>query len=334
MSLRVLIAGGYGVVGSRIAQHIRAAGHDLELILAGRNPADGEALARELGATVVRLDTVDPTRWLSEAGHVDLVVAALLDPGDNLLTTALRAGAGHIGIVGMADSVASTLIAASALRGGRPALILGHWQAGVLVAATQVAARAFATVERLELAALYDYADPIGPMTADDSGSFFERATLRQDGVWVRLDPQAAARTVTRQGGPAFDAMPTGVLDVLSLAAATGARDVRFDLGAGESLGTLGGGPASHDLYIDIEGVRTDGARARRRWRLSDPAGQAHLTALGVLVGIERVLGLDGAPPPAGGLAFPETLLDPDRTLSRLKTFGVQFEQETAPWPL
>ncbi len=331
MSPRILIAGGYGVVGSQIARHVRAAGHDVDLILGGRNPPDGEALARELGATVVQLDTADPTRGLSQAGHLDLVVAALLDPGDTLLTATLRAGAGYIGIVGMAESVASTLIAASAIRCERPTLILGHWQAGVLVAATQTAARAFATVERIELAALYDYADPIGPMTAGDSGSFFERATLRQDGVWVRLDPQAAARAINRRGGPAFDVMPTGVLDVLSLATATGARDVRFDLGTGQSLGSLSGRSASHDLYIDIEGVQGDGVRAGRRWRLSDPAGQAHLTALGVLVGIERVLGLDGAPPPQGGLAFPETLLDPDRTLARLQAFGVQFEEETAP---
>ena len=61
------------------------------------------------------------------------------------------------------------------------------------------------------------------------------------------------------------------------------------------------------------------------------PKGQAHLTALGVLVATERILGLDGAPAPqGGGLAFPETLLDAEQVLSRLRTFGVTFREEVS----
>jgi len=331
VSPRILIAGGYGLVGGQVARLIRAAGHPVDLILAGRSPDSGAALARELDARLVRLDVADPGDALAAAGPVDLVVAALQDPGDNLLTATLRAGAAHIGIVGMAESVASTMIAVCHAAPSRPALILGHWQAGVLVTAARVAASAFAAIDRVELTALYDYADPIGPMTAGDAASFVGRATLRRDGAWVRVDAQSEPRRVARHGGPAFDALPTGVLDIFSLAGVTGACDVRFDLGVGQSLGTLGGGPASHDLYIDIEGSIGSGPPVRRRWRLSDPKGQAHLTALGVLIGIERVLGLDGAPPMPGGLALAETLPDPERMMARLRGFGVRFDEETLP---
>lgn len=331
MRPRVLIAGGYGLVGGWIAKHLRDSGAPVDLILAGRNPDRGAALADELGASLLRLDVTAASDGLLQAGPVDLVVAALQDPGDLLLIAALGSGAAYLGIVGTADGVASTMIAAVNAGARRPALVLGHWQAGALVAAAEVVSRSFASIERVELSALYDYADPIGPMTAGDAEGFFGRATLRRDGAWIRVEAQGEARRVERRGGPAFDAQPMGVLDVFSLAFITDAPDIRFDLGTGQSLGTLSGAAASHDLYIDLEGVTSAGEHAHRRWRLTDPKGQAHLTALGVLVGVERLLGLDGAPPPPGGLAFPETLLDGDRTLARLRAFGVQFEAEAAP---
>ena len=114
MSPRVVSAGGYGLVGGLVARHLRAAGHALDLVLAGRNPDQGASLAAELGARTARLDVADPAAALAELGPVDLVVATLQDPGDNLLAAALAAGAAHIGIVRTADSMASTAIAASA----------------------------------------------------------------------------------------------------------------------------------------------------------------------------------------------------------------------------
>lgn len=331
MTPRILIAGGYGLVGGLIARHIRAAGHGVELILAGRRPAEGEALARELGAATAFLDAADPEPALAAVGPVDLVVAALQDPGDSLLSATLRAGAGHIGIVRIAETMASSAIAVCAAAPARPALMLGHWQAGVLTLAAQAAARAFARIDRIELAALYDYADPIGPMTAGDSAGFVGRALIRRAGLWTSVDAPEAVRHVARRGQPDFDAMPMGVLDVPSLAAVTGARDVRFDLGTGESRGTQAGLAASHDLFIDITGELEGGEIVTRRTTVTDPRGQAHLTALGVLVGVERILGLDGGLPPPGGLAFPESFLDAWAALRRFEAFGVRIETETTP---
>jgi hypothetical protein len=321
----VVIAGGYGLVGGTVARHLRAAGHQLDLVLAGRNPEQGEALAVELGARTARLDVADPAGSLAELGPIDLVIATLQDPGDNLLTATLRSGAAHIGIVRAADSMASSAIAAVNLA-RRPALLLGHWQAGVLTLAALAAAKAFARVDRIELAALYDYADPIGPMTAADSGGFVGRALVREHGAWANLEAGVSSRRVERGELPAFDALPMGVLDTPGLASITAAADVRFDLGTGTSIGTAAGGVASHDLYIDITGTTAAGETVTRRTLMSDPKGQAHLTGLGVLIGAERLLGLDGAAPPAAGLRLPETTIDPDWALERLRAFGVRIE--------
>jgi hypothetical protein len=324
VSARILIAGGWGLVGSKIAKALREAGHDLDIALAGRTPETGAALAAEMGARVVRLDVADPAEGLSSAGPVDLVIAALQDPDDTLLAAALRSGAGHIGITRTAANMASSAVTAAALA-RRPAMMLGHWQAGALTLAALSAARAFASVDRVEMAALYDYADPIGPMTMNDASGFVGEALIRQKGRWVNVHAADAARSVVRPGQPAFDAMPMGVLDTPALAALTGARHVRFDLGSGESLGTASGQSASHDLYIDIWGRDADGTAIHRRTLISDPKGQAHLTALGVLIAAERLLGLDGDPPPAG-LVFPESAIDPDKAVARLRDFGVRIE--------
>lgn len=326
MSARILIVGGWGLVGGTIARLLREAGHDVELVLAGRSPESGAELARKLDASTLLLDVADPSEGLAAAGPVDLVIAALQDPDDALLMSALKAGASHIGIVRTAGNMASSAIAASALA-QRPALMLGHWQAGVLTLAALAAARSFASVERVEMAALYDYADPIGPMTASDAGGFVGQALIRQGGQWRNVHAPEAARSIARAGQPAFDAMPMGVLDTPALAAVTGAEDVRFDLGTGESLGAAAGAKASHDLYIDIAGRSSAGAPMTRRTLVTDPEGQAHLTALGVLIGAERTLGLDGAPPPSAGLVFPEAVIDPIRAVARLRAFGVRIEE-------
>ena len=47
------------------------------------------------------------------------------------------------------------------------------------------------------------------------------------------------------------------------------------------------------------------------------------MTALGVLVATERVLGLDGKAPAAGGLHLPETLVSPEAAIARFAQFGV-----------
>jgi hypothetical protein len=323
---RILIAGGYGLVGGAVARHLRAAGHAVDLVLGGRNPAAGAALATDLGATCARLDVTAPGADLAAIGPVDLIIAALKDEGDALVTAAMRAGVAHIGVTRTSDSIAPSAFAAVQSPPIRPLVLAGHWQAGVMTLAALHAALAFESVERIDASALYDPADPIGPMTAGDSQGFFGRALIRRDGAWVQVDPTAEARTLSGLEGEAFQAMPMGVLDTPSLAAATGAANVRFDLGMGRSRGTSSGAVASHDIQVDLEGVSKDGRRARRRLILSDPKGQAHLTALGVLILAERVLGLDGAAPAPGGLHLPETLMAPHQAMARLAAFGVQID--------
>ncbi|PZD95849.1 hypothetical protein DNH61_10385 [Paenibacillus sambharensis] len=320
----ILIAGGYGLIGRSIARQIRTEYRDIELILAGRNPERGRELAEQLGnARTARLD-IDDLGSLDAIGHVDLIIAALKDPTDSLINAASAMRIAHIGITKLADDIAP--VTASALRNPphKPIVLLGHWQAGVMTAAAVKASESFSRIKSIKLAALYDPQDPIGPMTAEDSSGFLGRALLREEGAWKWVDARQHARTIRLSDGTDCTGFPLGVLDVPSLAAATHAPDIRFDLMQGDSIGTRAGGQASHDIYVDIEGVLTTGEPVQRRIIVTDPKGQAHLTALGVFVAVEGVLGL-GQPPAAGGIQLPELLVSADTAMTRFQQSGVQI---------
>ncbi|WP_169086666.1 hypothetical protein [Paenibacillus sp. PL91] len=325
MTQRLLIAGGYGIVGSAIAQHVRRINKDVKIVLAGRNPDRGSALAKELGnANTAYLD-LENLNGLDNLGEIDLIVAALQDPADNLIQLALEKGIAHIGITKLADEVAPFTFAALRTPPKRPIVPLGHSQSGVMTLVALKTAESFSQIDSIELAGLYDDCEEMGPMTVGDSDSFIDRALVRKVGKWIWIDAIKHPRHVQITDGSTLEGLPMGLLDVPSLAASTGAPNVRFDFIQGESIGTRAGGQASQDLYIEIEGILKSGQPGKRRTVVSDPKGQAHLTALGVLVSIERILGLDGKPAAAGGVYLPETLVSVDEAIARFEQFGVRI---------
>ncbi|OWJ65513.1 saccharopine dehydrogenase NADP-binding domain-containing protein [Inquilinus limosus] len=331
MVQRVLIAGGYGAVGGTAARYLRRLAPDLEIILAGRSAEAGAALAREIGATTLRLDVADPAAALAEVGPVDLILATLQDRGDALIQAAMAQGAAHIGITKVVEETGPAVFAALHAPPRRPVVLAGHWAAGVLILAARPAIAEFDRVDSVAMAALYDMADAVGPMSAADAEAFSSRALLRRAGPWAWVDGGDHGRAVGFAGGPEAAMQPLAALDVPSLAALTGAPDIRFDFGIGDSIGSRAGGRASHDALIEIDGVLRSGRRARRRVLVSDPKGVGHMTALGAVVVAERVLGLDGLPLPTGGLYLPETLVASERALARFEQHGVRITTETDP---
>ncbi|TYP69154.1 saccharopine dehydrogenase NADP-binding domain-containing protein [Paenibacillus methanolicus] len=328
MTQRLLIAGGYGIVGSAIARHARATNQDVEIILAGRSPERGAALARQLGNARTAYLDVENVERLDQLGPIDLIVSALQDPADRLIEFALRQGVAHIGITKLADELAPLLFAAAKTPPKRPIVPLGHSQSGVMTLVALKMAETFKRIDSIRLAGLYDDREQMGPMTVGDAESFIGRALVREDGRWAWVEASRSPRSVALADGRVLEGLPMGLLDVPGLAAATGATNVRFDFIVGESIGTRAGGQPSQDLYIEIEGVLQSGEPAKRRTVVSDPRGQAHLTALGVLVAMERILGWNGDPPAAEGIHFPDTLVPVNAAIARFEQFGVRiFDQ-------
>lgn len=326
MAPRILIAGGYGTVGSLVARHIRSIGRDTEIVLAGRNPEKGAALAAELGnasTAALDIDRIDTAMLAS----VDLIVSALYDPAHALTNAALASGIAHIGITNKADDIAPITFAALRAPPKRPIVLAGYAAAGVAMIVAQKAATGFRTIDSTRMTALFDPRDAVGPMTAGDVEFLMARALVRERGQWAWVEGLQHPRTVVANGQQ-LQGYPTALLDAPGLGALTGASDVRVDLVQGNSLGTLAGGRASSDTFIDIEGATESGMRRSCRTIVSDPNGLMNFTALGILLAVERVLGLDGRAPAAGGLYLPETLVAFEVAIPRLQQFGVRITCE------
>ncbi|MFD3701545.1 hypothetical protein ACFWUP_00205 [Nocardia sp. NPDC058658] len=84
------------------------------------------------------------------------------------------------------------------------------------------------------------------------------------------------------------------------------------------------GEPASLEIRIDLDGTDHAGDHLDRTHHLVHPAGQRPMTALGIALGAERLLGLNGTPP-TPGIHTPESLIDPNYAVERMREVGAKF---------
>lgn len=95
-------------------------------------------------------------------------------------------------------------------------------------------------------------------------------------------------------------------------------------------MGSNRGLEASHDLYITIEGTLLSGEKRKLSTIVSGPGGNSHLTAVGVYLIAEKILGLNGqSEHKIGGLYLPETIVPSHNISNRLKEFGIEITEET-----
>lgn len=80
---------------------------------------------------------------------------------------------------------------------------------------------------------------------------------------------------------------------------------------------------------IEVTGRDAEGRPISRRAAISDPAGQSHLTAIGGVIQLERILGLASYPAPEPLVMFPESTPQLDASLQTLRELGVSVTVET-----
>jgi hypothetical protein len=333
----VLILGGSGQAGAGAAALLRRRHPELPLTLAARDLGRARRVADELGgATAVSVDLARADLGLPAGARHAAVVAALWDDRLNGLRYAQRHRVPYLGVSSGLVDIAPEVTAAAQRADAAPVLMASHVCAGTIVLAALDAAREFERVDSVRIAALMDDTDIGGPAAVADLDRLSAATSaglIRRDGVFAWVGGPDARAEVTGTDGTVLAGQSVAVLDVPSLALATGAPDVRFDLAVGESPGRRRGGPASLEVRIALAGTGPGGAPRGTVRRLVHPAGQRPLTALGIALGAERLLGLrGGAVPP--GLHTPEALIDPAHAVREMRELGATVTDAPGPRPV
>ena len=150
------------------------------------------------------------------------------------------------------------------------------WLAGAVALATLHFARDFSSVDTIEITGLLDEQDLGGPAAESDFVRLTKlpMALVLDDGKWGWTPTGEEGRTLTSVDGAKMAAQTYSPLDVITLPAATGARNVRFDYVLGETASRRRGEPFSTEVAIEITGAREDGRPANAATSSCIPSGR------------------------------------------------------------
>ena len=321
----ILLIGGSGIVGRRTAGILRDWHPTQPLLIGGRDRAKAERAAAMLApaeGVEIRLDEAD-------LGLGDRAVAAVMiflkDDTLAALRFAQARGVPHVSISSGTFEVGPEVSAFIHRPQAAPVLLGSQWLAGAAVLPTLQLAADFARINSIEIAAVLDEQDIGGPaaeIDLDRLTNIGPAALTRIGGRFVWRSGDEAKTKVSSVDGVELDAFAYSPLDIVSLAAATDAPDIRFDIAVGESASRRRGGQMSTEILIAVAGTAADGSPRRARRTIVHPEGQAPLTALGVAMALERLTAIDGRPAPSPGLYLPELLIDPADYMTRLAAIG------------
>lgn len=318
MAQQIFIAGGYGMIGGNLATQLRARFPESTLILAGRTPQKGETLAAKLGnALTVSLDLLSG-EIPQLAATSQLIISAVPDPKHALGEFAIRHNIAFIDItVGTADGYAPLLNMALQYQATSPVVPLGYYEAGMFLPLVNKLSRQFSSIDSVRLTALHDPEDPIGAVTEQELTQELAPAFVREEGIWRYTSAQDEIDLIS---GERAETTPFGILDVSAVAAMTSAENIRLDVAMGISEGQRKSAKASVELYVDMQGINDSGIPEAKRIIASDPQGQAHFTALGVVTVIEAMFESSFT-----GFVLPEQLLKPEVALAAMQRAGVEL---------
>jgi saccharopine dehydrogenase-like NADP-dependent oxidoreductase len=323
----VLIIGGSGFVGAQTAQTLRKLYPDAPITIGGRDLKKAEAVAATLGhADAVAIDLDRRDLGLDPGRRFSAIAMFVKDHTLNSMRYAQDTGAAYVGV----STGAYEMGPETALYAHRPdasvILMNSTWLAGAALLPALHFAKDFDRIDGVTISAVLDPRDMGGPAASADFDRLLMAApqsTYLKDGKWTWTTEEDKKRVVRMSDGVELPATPYTPFDLLSLSAATTAKNLRFDLAVGQPDESLPDVVA--EIIIEIDGEK-NGKPHKARHVLSHPQGQAPVTAAGIAVALERLAGLDGKDPPAPGLYFLDQLIAPEHLIARLKEFGMRIE--------
>lgn len=326
----VLLIGGYGITGKAVARLLRNRHPKLALTIAGRSLEDASLFAEEIGAEAKAVDLLDANFGFHEV-EASLVLVLAKDAGLNGLTWAKRKSVPYIGLSSAAFEHGIDVTHALVHPQTSPVVIAGHWFAGAAMLAAIDLARGFDEIDSIVAGITIDReGEGGGPASIAD----FERisrsttATLaRVNGAYKWESEEERSNTYHNVNGEIVTGTGAVSLDVASIAASTGALNVRVLETWGVSKHYIETGIPADEVAIEVVGKIND-ARVMMRRTLELSRDHHSLTAVTLVLLIERILGLDGSPAAPAGFYTPELMLDPASYIRQLEDAGVKVRTQ------
>ena len=320
----VLILGGSGQAGAGTAALLRQWHPELPLTIAGRDLGRAQRVADELGtATATTTDLHSSDLGLPAGQDYSAVVALLRDDHFNGLRYAQDHGLPYYSISSGPMEIAPEVVAVAQRPSASPVVIASHFFAGTVALAALHSIRKFGRVDSIHIGAIQDEQDIGGPAALADLERWATASSaglVRRDGVFTWLAGNTPAE-IRRIDGTTIAGQTVAGLDIPSLAFATGAANVQVDFAVSNDSDQ----PPT-EVRIDLEGTDPTGRPLRATHFLIHQKGQRPLTALGIALGVERLLGLRGGHV-SPGIHTPESLIEPAYAVKRLLALGADYDE-------
>ena len=303
---------------------------DLPIAIVGRDLPRAEDLANRMGnatAGIVDLERID--LGLPPDACYSIVVTALRDLSLNTMRFAQTRRIPYIALSDGVFEIGPTAVLFAHRPDAAPILLLGHGMGAVPMFAALHCARGFRTIDVIEIGLVFDPADPLGPTSRVDMeriGMIGPSPLTLKSGRWQWIAAEERTRRFMGVDGSPHEGQAVGLVDVLSLSL-SGARTIRIDFAEAATASSKRGERPSHEVIIEIAGEHADRGKGRFRYELVDLDGYATLSARGIAIAVECLLGLGGRSAPKAGLYLPESILDAHAFVRRLQDLGVTIEE-------
>ncbi|MET0285469.1 MAG: NAD(P)-dependent oxidoreductase [Polyangiales bacterium] len=321
----VLLIGGYGAVGRWTSRFLREAHPHLELLIGGRDLAKASAFAAELGhAEGVAVELDQPDLGLGDRA-ISAIALIVKDERHTALRFAQARRVPHVSISSASFEIAPEVSTFMHDPGACAVVLGGEWLAGAATLPALYFAKKFAQLDDIRIDVVLDEQDGGGPAAQSDIRTIAEiapAALTRRDGKYYWRAGDDAKVVIHALDGTALEGSGNSPFDIAALATATGAPNVQLNIAVGVTSSRRRGEPASHEILITLAGTTRAGESVRERHAIVHPQGEAPLTALGVAMMVEQVLGLSGKALASPGLYYPEHLIAPEAYMPRLRAIG------------
>lgn len=186
----ILIAGGYGAVGRKIAADLSKLGSH-QIILAGRDLAKASAAAQPIAAQARRIDLSAPPTWSAALDGVDLVIACIDQTDTAFLAEIASRGIAYLDVT--ADD--HFFRQAETLNTSTPVLLSVGLAPGISNLLAVAAARQLDSVSTIETGLLMGTGDEHGAAAVEwSTANMFDPAAPRDDAK-VDFGPDFGTRT-------------------------------------------------------------------------------------------------------------------------------------------